>query len=87
VDRYELQTVIGTPTGAIAWTQDLGKPTPDATNTIEVLIPRFGTLARGTYVISITTNGPGGATPSAASDPFSVTGSPAAPGKPIVIKK
>lgn len=87
LDRYELNTMIGTSTGALSWTQDLGKPTPTSTNTIEVAVPRFATLSRGTYVVTVSAVGPGGVTPSAASDPFLVTGSPAGVGKPIVIRK
>lgn len=90
VDHYDLNVMSNTVTGALAFTQGLGKPTPMAdNNVISVGIPRFLQLTPGTYVVTVDAVG-SGSTPlkatSAPSDPFTVTGVIRAPGKPGVKK-
>lgn len=81
---YQLDVMVSNSTGALAFTKGLGKPTPDATNTITVTVPEFVTQARNTYVAIVSAVGPGGSTKSVPSDPFVSTGPPTAPGKPVV---
>lgn len=83
VTGYQFDTVIGNPLGALALTKSLGKPTPDATNTITVGITEFGGLPFGQYVGFVSAVGPGGTAKSAPSDPFNAVPAPGAPGKPV----
>ena len=82
VTKYELViTRQGLPTLPVVPVVDLGKPTPTA-NLITVSMP--GGLPNNTVLVAtVRTVGPGGTTPSVASDPFGVVGPPAAAGKPI----
>jgi hypothetical protein len=67
-------------------TLDLGKPVPDANNTITAGTV-FGTIAPNTeYVAKVIAVGPGGETPTPFTDPFGVPGPPAVPGNPVVKK-
>lgn len=72
--------------GALALSIPLGKPTPDASNTITVAVPTlFSGLSNGVYTSTVTAVGPGGATAvSPMSDPFVRLGSPRPAGKPSV---
>lgn len=73
--------------GALALSIPLGKPTPDASNTITVAVPTlFSGLPNGIYTSTVTAVGPGGATAvSAASDSFLKLGPPRATGKPSIV--
>ena len=91
VTGYQVDLMVGTPTGALAFSQSLGKPTPAAPVppatvgdiTIDLTqFPTYNALTRGQYVAFVTAIGPGGTTRSVASDPFTRFGLPAAPGKP-----
>lgn len=77
--NYQLDVMKDTATGALAFTQGLGKPTPSATNDITVTVAQFLTMGNGTYVAKVSAVGPGGANASAPSNPFVKTGAPAAP--------
>lgn len=82
VTKYELLTVRQSDTGTILSVTDIGKPTPVA-NVINVPVP--GSLPNNTLLqIAVRTVGPGGATTSVLSDPFSVVAAPAASGKPAL---
>lgn len=90
VDHYEVAIVIGTATGALAWSEPIGKPTPDASNKISVNVPRLATLARGTYIgfistVSLLTNP--FSVQSSPSTSFTSTGSLAPSGTPVFLKK
>jgi hypothetical protein len=76
---YQLDTMTGTATGALAFTVSLGKPTPGAGNKISVVVSQLATLATGTYVATVSAVGPGGAGKSAPSAPFVRIGPAAAP--------
>src|SRR5688572_22693560 len=81
VTKYELviarQSLPNTPVS----TTDLGKPTPVG-GVISVPLPA-GLPNNTVLLATVRTIGPGGTTPSVASDPFGVVGAPAAAGKPI----
>jgi hypothetical protein len=79
VTSYQLDTMTGTATGALAFSVNLGKPTPGASNLIAVAVPQLAALANGTYVVTVSAVGPGGAGKSAPSLPFSRIGPAAAP--------
>lgn len=79
VTSYQLDAMIGTATGALAFSANLGKPTPDASRVIVVPVPQFLTMPNGSYVATVSAVGPGGAGKSAPSNPFSRIGAPAAP--------
>lgn len=79
VTSYQLDTMTGTATGALAFTVSLGKPTPGAGNLISVVVPQLAALANGTYTATVSAVGPGGAGKSAPSNPFARIGAPAAP--------
>jgi len=84
--NYQLDVVTLTPTGALAFTKNLGKPVPDASNVILVVIPEFLTIATNTlYYAYLSSVGPGGNSQSVVSDPFARLGPPAPPGKPIPV--
>lgn len=85
VTNYQLDTMAGSATGAIAFTLNLGKPTPNAANLISVLVQPFATLPPGTYVATVSAMGPGGAGKSAPSAPFARVGAPASPTGLVVL--
>lgn len=76
---YQLDTMTGTATGALAFTVSLGKPTPGAGNLISVVVPQLAALSNGTYVATVSAIGPGGAGKSVPSAPFVRIGPPAVP--------
>ena len=81
VTKYELVIARQSLPAVPVSTTDLGKPTP-AAGVISVPLP--GGLPNNTVLLAtVRTVGPGGSTPSVASDPFGVVGAPAAAGKPI----
>lgn len=88
LDHYDMNVLIGSATGVLSWTQGLGKPTPNTQNRIDVVVPRFATLSRGSYVVTVSAVAPGVNGPTSTSvptDPFVSTGIPAVvPGKPSV---
>ena len=84
LDHYQLDVMVGTPTGALAFTFGLGKPTPAADNSITIPVPPLATLASGLYVATVSAVGPGGTGRSVPSDPFARVASAAAPGKPTI---
>lgn len=67
---------------------DIGKPTPDAANTITFsqLKNVYSSAPVGSYTIKVAAVGPGGANETPASDPFTVLPpAPSAPtGKPVI---
>lgn len=79
IERYELAVMVGSATGAMAFSKDLGKPNPNAQREIAVTIPEFATMASGSYVATVSAIGPGGVARSAPSNPFSRINQPAAP--------
>lgn len=90
---YQLDVVVGTATGALAFSQNLGKPTPATpvppatAGDITVDLSQFAAfnaLTRNAYVVFVSSVGPGGTTRSAASDPFPHFGLPAQTGKPRI---
>lgn len=86
VSSYQLDVMTQTPTGALAFSIGLGKPTPDAANLITVKpIAQLGALAQGTYVATVSAVGPSGRATSLPSDPFVRVGLPLAPGKPTLV--
>jgi hypothetical protein len=81
VTKYELVIARQSLPAVPVSTTDLGKPTPVA-GIVSVPIPSG--LPNNTILLAtVRTVGPGGTTPSVASDPFGVVGAPAATGKPI----
>lgn len=85
VSAYQLDTMIGSSTGALAFSFNLGKPTPGTANVISVVVPQLATLANGSYVATVSALGPGGAGKSAPTSPFSRIGPAAAPTGLLVI--
>lgn len=79
VSGYQLDTMSGTATGALAFSFSLGKPTPGPANLISVVVPQLSTLATGSYVATISALGPGGSGKSAPTSPFSRIGPATAP--------
>lgn len=77
-----------TPSSCLA-PVNLGKPTPDATNTITVATGIFGSLvANQVYLATVTATGPGGSSaPSSASNPFGVESAPGTVTGAIVVKR
>lgn len=70
-------------------TLNIGKPTPDATNTISnsQLATVYATVPAGTYTVKVAAVGPGGANETPASAPFTVAvPKPAAPTAAPIIK-
>lgn len=84
--NYQLDIMVGTATGALAVSQNLGKPTPaQTTNEITSDIsPVIQKLTSGTYVAFVSAVGPGGAGKSPASDPFGRITAAGAPSKPSI---
>lgn len=74
-----------TATGPVAFTLDLGKPTPVSGSITVKPVANFGGLAQGSYVATVTANGSGGSAVSPLSDPFARVNPPAATGKPTVV--
>lgn len=81
---YQLDVMIASPTGAVAFTKGIGKPTPDGNGLISVPVPEFIKLSNGSYTATVSAVGPGGSSPSPASAPFNRVGPPSAPGRPTV---
>jgi hypothetical protein len=88
VTRYDLETSAMNSLGVIFFTQQLAKPTPDATNTIRVGISStVAALTGGTvYQARVAAVGPGGVGRSTLSNPFGVATpkTPAATGIPAI---
>lgn len=92
VTNYQADAVVSTgPTGALGWTQGLGKPAPDASGVIAIagasFTPLYNAMALGVvYTLKVSAVGPGGAAASGASNPFGRANLriPAAPGIPTV---
>ena len=87
VDHYELEVIAANGTGAIAFTKGLGKPTPDASNTIAVVVPEFGGLTpNAIHRATVSAVNTGAASRSALSDPFGVPGVLPAPAAPTNVR-
>jgi hypothetical protein len=89
LDHYDWLVVQSSPTGALFLTVNLGKPTPDANNTIRVQ-PSFATLVIGTtYYAFVDAVGSAnfGSARSAVSNPFALQNAPRPPGAPVVSQK
>jgi hypothetical protein len=88
VTRYDLETSAMNSLGVIFFTQQLAKPTPDATNTIHVNIAStVAALTGGTvYQARVAAVGPGGVGRSTLSNPFGKASPkvPAATGTPAI---
>ena len=85
VTGYQLDCHVLNAAGALAFSKQLGKPTPDATNTIgPVTIPEFVTLPSNQYVCTAAAVGPGGLGRSAPSSPFDSIQAPGAAGVPVL---
>jgi hypothetical protein len=83
VTGYQLDVLMDTGNGALAFTRSLGKPVPNAQQEITTVIPEFLGRANGIYVARVSAQGPGGTSASQPSDPFPWVGQPPAPpGKP-----
>jgi hypothetical protein len=87
VTRYELRASLSTAPTVVVSTQNLLKPTPAAgTDTATLAAAFLAALTKNVqYVAKIAAIGPAGEGLSAASNPFGVTGPPAAP-TAVVIK-
>jgi hypothetical protein len=85
VSGYQLDAMVGTVTGALAFSFNLGKPTPSTGNVISIVVPQLATLANGSYVATISALGPGGSGKSAPTPPFSRIGPAAAPTAVVVV--
>jgi hypothetical protein len=73
--------------GALAFTIQLGKPTPDANNTIVATPTQFTTMTPNIkYVATVSAVGPGGVGVSGLSNPFGRRGAPGAPGTAVISK-
>ncbi len=87
IDRYVFEVTLSTNIGQISVSKDLGKPDPDATNTISVTVSAdLATLPNGSYVATVSAVGPGGSGKSDPSSPFARVGPPAKPGPPALKK-
>ena len=91
LDHYQLNIVAQNDLGAIAYSQNLLKPTPDATGTITVKpVTAFASIQRNTiYQAQVVAVGPGGASRSELTDPFvawALAVAPRAPAaKPMIV--
>lgn len=89
VTRYELEVIAQTGTGAVAFTYDLGKPSPSQ-NEIRIpasSIPPFGSLATGVvHRAVVSAIGPGGSARSEVSNPFGRPGPVPLPGAPAGVR-
>jgi len=76
VTRYEAVSMQMNGTGALVWTQDLGKPTPNGAGLITMPLPTVLPITPETlYTMRITVLGPDGSSaPSTVSNPFGVAG-------------
>lgn len=81
LDRYDLEVIGNNGLGVLIFTQQLGKPTPNAAGKIIVPVPRVfqDTANNQVYRASVFAVGPGGASPKTQSNPFVKPGPPAAP--------
>lgn len=89
LDHYELSAVIPNQIGTLMFTQGLGKPDPDGTNTITVVIPPvfLTSLTKNTaYKAIIAAVNNAGASTSAPSNTFAQAASPQAVNNVKVIK-
>lgn len=87
VDHYVFEVTLQTNIGQISLSKDLGKPAPDATNTISVTVGAdLNTLPNGSYVATVSAVGPGGSGKSDPSNPFARLGAPGKPGPPVLKK-
>jgi hypothetical protein len=85
LDSYQFDTMVGTASGALAFSTNLGKPTPASSGCpanvpapcIVAPVSNLSALTNGVYVGVITAIGPGGAT-KAPAVPFSRMTGPAA---------
>jgi len=92
VAAYQFDAVGMNSQGAIAISKSLGKPAPDTVTgcgapapCISVVVPELSTLTKNvTYTATVTAVGPGGSTPSVASNPFARPGPPSPVGTPVV---
>jgi hypothetical protein len=83
VTSYQVDVIAAQGTTATGFSLGLGKPSPDASNTITVQpLAQFGGLLQGVYTMTVSAIGPGGNGVSAASDPFVRVLPARAPGKP-----
>jgi hypothetical protein len=86
VSSYELDCMVGTVTGAVAFTKGLGKPTPaPTTNDIgPINVPEFITQPFGTFVCTVGAVGPTGGKAFSTPTPFNSVppAGPNAPGAP-----
>lgn len=78
LDHYQLDVMVGTASGALSFTKDIGKPNPNAQNEISVAIPEFASRSTGVYAATVSAVGPGGTGRSSAV-PFVRISAPAAP--------
>ncbi len=95
VDHYEVSIynwtqiiVNGVPgtyqIGSLVWTEPIGKPTPDTSGIVTVIVAKLSTLTRGTYVGLVTSKGADGSMGVGdLSDPFVISGIMAKPGKAV----
>ena len=60
LDHYQLDVMVGNAGGALSFTKDIGKPTPNAQNEISVQVPEFATRTSGVYALTVSSVGPGG---------------------------
>lgn len=74
--RYDMTAVAMTAQGALIWTQDLGKPAPNAANVCTVPFPAVLPITPEVlYTAKIVAIGPDGTSPpSVASNPFGLAG-------------
>ncbi|MEN6605902.1 MAG: hypothetical protein ABFD60_01565 [Bryobacteraceae bacterium] len=87
VSRYDLRVYVPTAMTTIVFTQNLGKPTPDASNSITVTLAAglASTLIKNTqYVAEVVAVGPYGEGDSAPSNPFGYAAAPRAAGAPTI---
>lgn len=59
VASYQFDVTADTATGALVFSRNVGKPTPDANNDVTVTIPEFAAMANGRYVATIAAVGMG----------------------------
>lgn len=79
VTGYQLDVMVSAPTGALAFSSNIGKPTPGANSLISVIVPQLSALTNGVFVATVSALGPGGSGKSTPSAPFGRIGQPTAP--------
>ena len=87
VTRYDLRVYVPTLLTTIVFTQALGKPTPDASNTIQVTLASglMAALVKNTqYVAEVAAIGPYGEGDSTPSNPFGYAAPPRVGGVPVI---